>query len=166
MKVLVAYYSESGNTEKLAKAVFEGIERAEKEILSIQETDSLDEYDVVFCGFPIQAHSVPGKAESFLRNVPQGKMLAIFATHGSLKGGPLAVTGFHSAMSLAQKAKIIGTFGCRGAVKSNLIEALMKQIEHRPWAQEAQGAAGHPNEADLEDGKEWAKWMMTKARLQ
>jgi hypothetical protein len=40
----------------------------------------------------------------------------------------------------------------------------MKKPEHRGWAIEAQSATGHPGEADLEDGKEFARWMMTKVR--
>ena len=164
MKVLVTYYTESGNTEKLARAIHDGIERADKEIVPIQEGLSVEDCDVVFCGFPVQSSSVPPKVEPFLKRIPEGKKLAIFATHGSLRGGQLAVTAFHYAMSLAPKAKVIGTFGCRGKVKSKLIEALMKNPEHRGWAIEAQSAGGHPGEADLEDGKEFARWMMTKAR--
>ena len=164
MKVLVTYYSESGNTERLARAIYDGVERADKEFVPIQEGPSVEDYDVIFCGFPVQVSSVPPKVEPFLKGILEGKMLAIFATHGSLKGGQLAVTAFHYAMSLAAKAKVIGSFGCRGKVKSKLIETLMKKPEHRGWAIEAQSAAGHPDDADLEDGKEFAKWMITKAR--
>ena len=35
MKALVTYYSESGNTEKLARAIYEGINLREKEIVSM-----------------------------------------------------------------------------------------------------------------------------------
>lgn len=164
MKALVTYYSESGNTERLARAIHDGIELAEKDIVPIQAEPNIEDYDVIFCGFPVQSCSVPPKVEPFLKCIPEGKMLAIFATHGSLRGGELAVTAFYYAMSLAPKAKVIGSFGCRGKVKSSLIEALMKKPEHRGWAIEAQSATGHPGEADLEDGKEFARWMMTKAR--
>ena len=164
MKVLVTYYTESGNTEKLAQAIHDGIERADKEIVPIQEARSLEGYDVIFCGFPVQSSSVPPQVERFLKQIPEGKLLAIFGTHGSLRGGELAVTAFYYAMSLAAKAKVIGTFGCRGKVKSKLIDTLMKNPEHRGWAIEAQSAGGHPGEPDLEDGKEFARWMITKAR--
>jgi len=164
MKALVTYYSETGNTEKLAQAIFEGIERMEKEILPIEEVQDVDGYDLIFCGFPVQASSVPGKAEAFLRNIPEQKKLALFATHGSLRGGELAVTAFYYAMSLAPKATVVGTFGCRGKVKGSLIDALMQKIEHKAWATEAQSAFRHPDGADLEDGKEFAKWMVTKSR--
>ena len=164
MKALVIYYSETGNTEKVARAIYDGIEREDKEIMPLQDVKSVDDYDVIFCGFPVKSHSVPAKAEAFLKSIPEGKNLALFATHGSLRGGELAITAFYYALSLASKAKIVGTFGCRGEVKSSLIEGLLKKPRHKAWALEAQSAAGHPDDADLEDAKEFSRWMMTKVR--
>ena len=163
MKALVAYYSESGNTEKLARAIYDGINVPEKEIMPISEENAKD-YDVIFVGFPVQASSVPAKVEKFVKNVPEGKKLAFFVTHGSLRGGQLAVSALYHAFSLALKVSVLGTFGCRGQVKPILIEALLKNPEHKAWAIEAQSATGHPDKADLADGKEFAGWMIAKAR--
>ncbi len=164
MKALIAYYSESGNTEKLAQSIFEGIKKEEKEILPLAEVKSVDGYDIIFCGFPVKSHSVPGKVESFLKEVPEGKKVALFATHGSLRGGQLAITAFYYALSLAKKAIIIGTFGCQGQVKKKIIEAAVQKAEHKAWAIEAQASNGHPDSADLEDGKDFARMMIYKAR--
>jgi flavodoxin len=164
MKALVTYYSESGNTEKLAQAIYDGIDQAEKEISPIADAKNLNGFDVIFCGFPVQSHSVPGKVEAFLKGVPQGKKVALFATHGSLRGGQLAITAFYYALTLAKDAVIIGTFGCQGKVKQKIIDALMQKAEHKAWAMEAQGAIGHPDDADLEDGRDFAAAMIKKAR--
>jgi len=164
MKVLVTFFSETGNTEKLARAIYEGTGRVDKTIAPIDEAGDVAGYDVVFCGFPVQSSSIPGKVQPFLKSIPEGKNLAIFATHGSLRGGQLAVTAFDYAMTLANKAKILGTFGCRGKVKSSLIEALMKNPEHKAWAKEAQSSAvNHPDVGDIEDGKDFAQKMLSKA---
>lgn len=163
MKSLVTFYSESGNTEKLAKAIYAGIKENNKDMVPISEADPKD-YDVIFVGFPVQAHSVPGKVEAFIRSIPEGKKLAFFVTHGSLRGGELAITALYYALSLAVKQTVLGTFGCRGKVKSGLLDALMQKPEHKVWAMEAQSAAGHPDDADLEDGKEFAGFMVAKAR--
>ena len=40
MKVLVTYFSETGNTKKVAKAIYEGVGQAEKEILPIEDYKS------------------------------------------------------------------------------------------------------------------------------
>lgn len=164
MKVLVAYFSETGNTEKLAKAVFEAVEASEKEILPVQEVTGVDGYDVVFIGFPVQSHNVPGKVEAFAKKLADGQKVAYFATHGSMRGGELAVTAFYHALNIAKNAVVLGTFGCRGKVKQKIIDGLMEKIEHRAWAQEAQSAAGHPDEADLEDARDWVERMIIKAR--
>jgi len=164
MKVLVAYHSDTGNTEKLAQAIYEGVEQTEKEILPIKQAKNLETYDLIFCGFPVHSHGVPAPAEKFLKDIPEGNRIALFGTHGSLRGGQLAVTAFYHALSLASNKRVLGTFGCRGRVKSSLIDALMKRPEDRAWAMEARSAAGHPDAADLEDGREFARLMVSKAR--
>ena len=163
MKTLVTYYSQSGNTKKLAQAIYEGLSATESEIEQISETKNFEKYDVIFVGFPVHSSSVPSKVEQCLKRIPKGKMLAIYGTHGSLRGGPLAISAFYYATTLAPKAQIIGTFGCRGEVKASLIETLLQKPEYKFWALEAQSAEGHPDEADLEDGKQFARLMLQKA---
>jgi flavodoxin len=164
MKVLVTYYSDTGNTKKVAEAVYGGIKEATKDIMPLADVGSVDEYDVVFCGFPVHAHSVPPKVASFIKSMPEGTKVAFFATHGSLRGGELAIAAFYEATKLAAPLKILGTFGCRGRVKGSIIDALMEKVEHRPWALEAQSAASHPDQGDLEDAARFADLMITKAR--
>jgi len=164
MKVLVAYYSESGNTEKVAKAIYDGLGFVEKDIASIKDKPRSRNYDVIFVGFPVQNHSVPDVVEKFIKRIPEGKKVAFFATHGSLRGGELAVTAFYCAVSLTAKKKVLGTFGCRGKVKPRMIEALMKRPQDKFWALEAQSASVNPDDADLEDARKWAWWMLMKAR--
>lgn len=164
MKVLVAYYSETGNTEKVARSIYNGLGFVEKKLASIKESPRAAQFDVIFVGFPVQNHSVPTVVEKFLKRIPAGKKVAFFATHGSLRGGELAVTAFYYACSLTANKKVLGTFGCRGQVKSKMIDALMKRPQDKYWALEAQSASGNPDEADLEDARKWAGWMLLKAR--
>jgi flavodoxin I len=163
MKALVAYFSQTGNTEKVARAIFDGIAFVEKEISLIQDAKDLDNYDLFFIGFPVHSHSVPGPVEEFLKGIPEGKKIAFFGTHGSLRGGEFAVTAFHYALSHAQKRTVLGTFGCRGKVNPGILEKLMNRPQDRHWAMEAQSAAHHPDEHDLEDAETWARWMVLKA---
>jgi flavodoxin len=164
MKVLVAYYSETGNTERLARSIFNGIGFAEKKLATIKEATRLAPYDLIFVGFPVHTHSVPAVVEEFLKKIPEGKKVALFATHGSLRGGDFAVTAFYYAISLTPKRQVLGTFGCRGKVKPKMLEEFLKTPEHRFWALEAQSAETHPDEGDCEDAERWAWWMIMKAR--
>ena len=79
MKSLVTYFSESSNTEKLAKAIYKGINESEKDMLPLSEADPKD-YEVIYIGFPVQASSVPGKVETFIKSITDGKKLAFFVT--------------------------------------------------------------------------------------
>ena len=164
MKVLVSYYSDTGNTEKVANAIYDAIDVSEKEICLVKEASNLSDYDLIFCGFPVQSMGLPQKMAEFVKGLPEGKKVAFFATHGSLRGGELAITAFYAALGLAKSLKVMGTFGCRGVVKQAIVDALLNKAEHRGWALEAQSAAGHPDKADLEDAKAFAKSMLTKAR--
>ncbi len=163
MKTLVAYYSETDNTRRLADAIYEKIIAAEKDIIPIGEVDP-DPYDIIFVGFPVKANSVPGKVEKFIKSIPEGRKLAFFLTHGSMRGGQLAVTALYHAMGLAARQTILGSFGCRGQVRADVIESLLQKPEHKAWAMEAQSADGHPDDADLEDCREFADAMIAKAR--
>ncbi|MBN1614671.1 MAG: hypothetical protein JW950_09425 [Deltaproteobacteria bacterium] len=161
MKALVTYFSQTGNTEKVARAIHEAL-HVRKDIVPIQDLQDAGGYDIIFCGFPVHAHSVPGKAQAVFKLLPEGQRIALFSTHGSLRGGQLPKQAFEHAVGLASKHKILGTFGCRGKVDHRVIEALMKQPEHKAWAEEAMSAEGHPNEADLADAKDFARSMMSK----
>lgn len=164
MKILVTYYSETSNTEKIARAVYEEIDERSKEILPIETAQQLENFDLIFCGFPVHASSVPPKVEAFLKRIPEEKMVALFATHGCLRGGHLAVAAFENAMATASGARIIGTFGCRGKVKPQLMEALGRRPEHRAWVEEAHSASDHPDKADLEECRTYTRRILTKAR--
>jgi len=160
MKTLVTYYTQTGNTEKVAQAIYQAI-GAKKEILPVNEVKSPNGYDLIFCGFPVHAHSVPLSVQNFIKSIPSGKKLALFVTHGSLRGGELASTAIEHAVSLASKLKVLGTFGCRGRVDPKIIEALLKKPEHRAWAETAKSAVSHPDESDLEDARQFAKKITT-----
>ena len=163
MKIMVTYLSQTGNTQKVAEAIFDTLHSPEKEIAAIDDAKDPAAYELIFVGFPVHSNSVPKKADAFLRSIPAGKKVAVFATHGSIKNGPLAKTAFETAATLP-KGKILGMFGCRGKVVQSVIDAMSKTTEHKPWAEEAASASTHPDEADLKDARAWAEQMLVKAR--
>jgi len=161
MKALVSYYSATGNTKKIAEAIFEAI-HIEKELQPVEEVKNFSGYDIIFYGFPVNAHSVPGKAAKFINGLPAGQKIAFFSTHGSLRGGQLPRQAFEHALGLAAKLKVLGNFGCRGNVDPKIIDTLSKSPEHKAWAEEAMGAIDHPDKNDLADAKTFAKEMLAK----
>jgi flavodoxin len=163
MSILVTYYSETGNTRKVAEALFAGIKHTKKKLLPIDQVEDPGQYELIFCGFPVQHHGVPAKMVHFLQSIPQGKKMALFATHGSLRGGEKAISAFYAALSLTGGRTILGTFGCRGQVKFELLDKWMENPHERAWAMEALSANGHPDASDLEDARSFAELMLHSA---
>jgi flavodoxin len=159
-KILVTYLSQTGNTKRIAEAIFESLE-GDKTIEPMDEVQEIEGYSLIFIGFPVHSHSVPVKTEGFLRNIPEGKKIALFSTHGSLPGGRLATEALEHAAVIASKAKVMGTFSCRGKVSMVALEVLSKSPEHKAWAEMAPSSQTHPDEGDLEDARSFAKQIIT-----
>jgi flavodoxin len=156
-KSLVTYFSLTGNTKKVAEAIYSGMEGSKgiQPIDNIQE--ELDTFDLVFIGFPVHSHSIPFKVETFLKKIPDGKKIALFSTHGSLSGSRLSREALEYAIVLTSRAEVLGTFSCRGKVSFKAMEILSKSPEHIAWAEMAPTANSHPDEDDFEDAMAFAR---------
>jgi len=159
-KILVTYFSLTGNTKKIAESIHSVLE-GDKKIEPVDDVQELDDYTLVFIGFPVHSHSVPFKIEMLLRRIPEGKKIALFSTHGAIKGSRLSQEAIEHAAVTASKAKILGIFSCRGKVSSKAQEVLSKSPEHTLWAEMSVSAQTHPNEADLEDARTFARKIVT-----
>lgn len=159
-KMLVTYFSQTGNTKAVAEAIFASLE-GDKEIQPMEDGLSLDGYGLVFVGFPVQSHSVPYKADTFLRRIPAGKKIALFCTHGSLPGHRLSREALEYALVCAAKAKLLGTFACRGKLSLKALEFLSKSPEHQEWTDMAASAATHPDATDLAEARAFARKIWT-----
>jgi flavodoxin len=159
-KTLVTYFSRTGNTKLVGEAIF-GALPGDKEIRPMAEAGDLAPFALVIAGFPVQTHSVPYPAEVFLKSVPEGQKVALFSTHGSVNGSQLAREAMEYASVLVAKARLIGTFSCRGKVSMKALEILMQSPEHEAWADMAASAATHPDASDLEDARAFGRWVAT-----
>jgi flavodoxin len=159
-KTLVTYYSRTGNTQKVAEAIYETLD-GDRTLTPIEEIQAIEAYNLVFVGFPVHSHSVPYRVEEFLKKVPPNKKVALFCTHGSLTGGRLSREAIEYATILAAKAKILGTFSCRGRVSLEALTALSKSPEHVAWTEMAASASTHPDASDLEDARSFARVVKT-----
>ena len=159
-KTLVAYFSRTGNTKKVAEAIFEEIP-GDKVLKPMEEVGDMAPFQNIFAGFPVQSHSVPYQAEVFLKKIPEGKKVALFSTHGSVTGSNLSREALEYASVLVAKARLVATFSCRGKVSMKALEVLMKSPEHEAWADMAASAATHPDEHDLTEARAFARWAIT-----
>jgi flavodoxin len=159
-KTLVTYLSGTGNTKKVAEAIFEALD-GDKTIKPINEVANVDGFGLVFVGFPVHAHSVPYKADAFIKKLPPSQKVAFFCTHGALSGHLLSRQGLEAAVMAASKCKVIGTYSCRGRVSAEVIEALKKSPENFEWIEMVSSADSHPNDIDLAEAKAFARQVVT-----
>lgn len=161
-KALVAYYTQTGNTLRVAESLYDAFE-GEKEIRPLEELESLDAYDLVYIGFPIHNHGIPGKVQNFLKRIPKDKKIGLFSTHGALTGSRLSREAIEHAAVLASDARLLGTYSCRGRVPLSLLERLKRVPEHQAWAEMAASAQDHPDANDLEEAKVFARWVRARS---
>ncbi|MEW5901471.1 MAG: flavodoxin family protein [Acidobacteriota bacterium] len=164
-KILVTYYSVTGNTKKIAEEIFKSLPEP-KTLLPINEVSDLTGFELIFVGFPVHSHSVPLQMEKFLKTIPAGKRVALFSTHGSLTGSRLSREAIEHAVVIASRVKIISTFSCRGKVSARALEILSRSPEHEAWVDMAASASTHPNEHDLADARSFAVWVLALSRQQ
>lgn len=90
MKVLIVYYSQSGNTRKIARAIHKGASQlAEKcEIAPVKRIapQDLDRYDLIGLGSPVWMGGETPNIRRFVEGLPdqKGKHIFSFNTHGTL----------------------------------------------------------------------------------
>ena len=121
MKVLVAYMSETGNTKKIAEAIFEGIQ-AEKDIKELKDVDSLEDYDFTFVGFPIHYGGPAKPAKKFLEKHVQGKKIALFVTHATREDSKGLQEWLARCKKAATGADLVSFFNCQGKLDAARLE--------------------------------------------
>jgi len=148
MKSLVVYSSKSGNTRKLAEAVYEYLE-GEKTIVAIADAPDPSEYTFVAVGFWLMAGQPDPESQAFLARLKEGQDVYLFATHGAAAGSDHAENAMKKAKEIAARAHLLATFSCPGEVSPQVIEKAAQKNPQPAWLADAPAAKGHPNANDL-----------------
>lgn len=155
MKGIVIYYSATGNTAKVAKAIHRGMRdlMEECDIVPLKKANPRDmtKYNVIGIGAPIWYFREPANVRLFIYNMPgmKGKLCFPFCSHGS------SPTGFMFSIASALKRKgltIIGYNDWYGSVY---------QVLHMP---KPYLTDGHPDEIDLKEAENFGREMAERAR--
>jgi flavodoxin len=169
MKILVTYYSQTGNTEKIAKSIFDGCQGQDVDIKPVKEADpaSLGDYDLMFLGSGIYASRANKAVTDLIVAAPKlPPKLVLFNTHASLDGYQ---DGFKIMKEkMGESSEIIAEFDCCGeniGVPEAMIKSMLdrlpedkrkEQEKHQEWLK------GRPNEEDLENAKKFAQSLLEK----
>jgi flavodoxin I len=171
MKVLVTYFSQSGNTEKIAKAIFEEAAQDNKaELKKIEDISpgNVAGYDFIFIGSPLHSGSLAAPVKECLGylQASSGQKMAGFITHFAPAYPDQDMDGFTEPIKAACKEKGIeykGCFDCQGALIESLHEAVQKKLNlnDEQWAGMVKEMTGHPNEEDMAKAKACAKDVLS-----
>ena len=161
MKTMVGYLSQTGNTKKVAEAIYETIQ-GDKTIANLNQISNLEDYDLVFIGFPIVQMGPPASVASILKEKCAGKKTAIFATHGAPLNLPPLQAWLQKCRDAAEHTELLGLFSCQGEV-SQKVRDLMNASgdpQLQMFAKMAVMADGQPNEASLVKAQSFAQEIM------
>jgi len=170
LKILVTYFSNTGNTEKVALSIKNGLEGHNVDLKPVKDVEpsSLKEYDIIFLGSGIYASRVNKSLPDLVntaQDLPQN--FVFFCTHASADSYQ---DGFKLVKRTLNKlnSKILGEFDCMGeniGIPEATIKSMLDKLppEKRKEAEEHQKRLkGRSNEEDLENAKSFAQSIVKK----
>jgi len=183
MKILIAYFTQTGNTEKIARAIYDEVlsQGHKAHLKSIAETtsDNLNAYDLVFLGSACHDADLAEPVKKVLESItisPSFKM-AGFATHATVKPeGEEREPEFYEKwagkcaesferISQEKGIELLGYFSCQGA-PSPPIEAFIHSTiipDDEEWEAYIAEVRKHPNEADMKQAREFARAVLSQS---
>lgn len=173
MKVLVTYYSDTGNTEKVAKAIYEEVSKKNKtDMKKVKETkmEDLEQYDLVFLGSPTHAFELSSPAKRILAALPESPKykLAGFITHMSpmseKHAGHERAFAFFEKVSKEKHIDFRGVYDCQGVPPPQIREFVKKSmnVPDAEWEKRVKEMEKHPSIEDLQKAKEFAKQVIAR----
>jgi flavodoxin len=165
VKVLVTYVSRTGNTKKVAEAIFKEI-KGTKEMKDLEQVGSLESYDLAFVGFPIEAYGPAKPAAAFLEKHAAGRKIALFITHAAPEDDERIKEWIETCKAAAASAKLAGVFDCQGELSEQIADFMLKSGDEQlaAWAKERPSTMGQPDAARLKRAGAWAKETLKSCR--
>jgi flavodoxin len=171
MKVLVTYFSQTGNTEKVAKAIAGAAGEAELKLIGDVADGSISDYDLIFVGAPIHAGGLAADAKKLLDSISDSSKLALagFITHAAdVYESANFEKGLETFEEICNKKGInyLGVFNCTGKLNEKIRPMVqqMKGVSDEDWAAQMEETDKHPNDEDLKNAGKFAAEMMDKAK--
>ena len=163
MKIIVTYMSLSGNTRKIARAIYREIEE-EKEIKELSEINNLEGYDLAFVGFPMHGFGCPEEAQDFLTKHCMGKRIVLFVTHGAPEESTELKPWLKVCREAASGAEVIDMFNCQGELTQDVIDALLASDNprHLEYGRSGHTTSGQPDASRVEKARVFAREIMER----
>jgi len=163
VKIMVTYLSQTGNTKKVAEAIFQEI-KGKKEIKPMSEVNSLDGYDLAFIGLPIQAYGPAAEGKSFMEQHVKGKNIALFITHAAPEGKPEIKEWLDKCKAAAAGANICGVFDCQGELSQAIADFMVNSGDPKlvTEGKERPLTVGQPDAKRLKKAQSFAREIIRR----
>ena len=180
LKVLIAYYSETGNTEKIAKAIYDEASREhEAHLKRIKDisAETLNDYDLVFLGSACHSSDLAAPVKRLLKEIPESPKfkLAGFFTHsvwtpeqnehGKAHFDKWASKCIESFESISKEKRIDfkGYFNCQGSPNPGIQTFIRNEVisSDNEWRTYIQEAKKHPTQEDCEKASSFARKIIS-----
>ncbi|MFX1318058.1 MAG: flavodoxin family protein [Promethearchaeota archaeon] len=179
MKILIAYYSETGNTAQVAQAMYEALSKDHDVVLmTVQEVsfDLLLGFELVFLGAAVHDSDLAKPLKRLLEVLPMNPSfkLAGFSTHavyepdGSSHKDALyeqwagrCLPSFKVACR-EKSIQFLGYFHCQGVPSEPIERFIHREIitSKEEWNEYLPELRKHPTPEDLQNAKDFARKMI------
>ncbi|MHA1320200.1 MAG: flavodoxin family protein [Promethearchaeota archaeon] len=165
MKILITFFSNTGNTEKVANSMKDGLTDYDVDMIPVKDVEpkTLNSYNIVFLGSGVYASRVDKSILTLVKRAAPDlpAKLAYFCTHMSLK---LYQEPFKRINNIAKEhnCEIVGKFDCVGENLGIPLDTQLGMLDKLPEDQknkaikDMEKMKGRPNEIDLENAKDFA----------
>ena len=180
MKVLIGYFSETGNTKRIAEAMGEEATAGghEVQVKAVGEitASQLGGYDIVFLGSTCHSSDIAAPVRNLLDSIPAGAALKIagFATHSTVlpEGGTWKEEMYEKwagrcpitfeTLSKEKGLNLLGYFHCQGAPSPPIEEFIRSTIvtDAGQWDEYIEEVKKHPTANDINNAKEFVRNLL------
>ena len=171
MKVLITYFSQTGNTEKIAKSIHEEAAlHSEAHLVPLVELspDMLEGYDAMIIGSPLHSATLAEPVKACLESMTPSsiKCMAGFITHFAPAYPDQDMKGFAEPLQAAcakNNMEYMGTFDCQGYLTDNLHGMVQEKLglTDEKWEEMVTQMTGRPNDEDVKSAKAFVRALLT-----
>ena len=183
MKILIAYFTQTGNTEMIARAIYEEVlsQGHKVHLKSIADitSDSFNAYDLVFLGSACHDADLAEPVKMILKTIAKSLSfkMAGFATHATVtpQGGERerelyeewagrCAESFERTCQ-EKEIELLGYFSCQGAPSPPIEAFIHSEIipDEEEWEVYVKEVRKHPNEEDMEQAREFTQAVLSQS---
>jgi Flavodoxin domain len=162
MKSTVTYFSQSGNTQKVAEAIADALP-GDVTFGELASVPAAADADVVFVGMPIVRFGPPEEVRDYLRRDCAGRDVALFVTHAAPEDINDVQPWLEACRDAASGCRLVGFFHCQGRLAEPVRQwmAASGMPDMVRFADMAHLADGQPDASRLASARAFAESVAT-----